>query len=195
MKSGKHPVQQLKQHYQNRTIFGLSKKKNHLYLRIYHSVPQQAVTPQASRRSKKKNNGRHERTTTDTHLAGEEANAAAVGFLVDADEKDGADLERKEAESVDVASESGFFDALNALRVQHRVLARRQAHVLRCRRKQAGIYFRPPLYQRSRRDRVRGEQGRKETGTEWAVELLDGDGLGTAGDEARLGAGRRRDGG
>jgi len=50
-------------------------------------------------------------------LTGEEANAAAVGFLVNADKEDGADLEREEAEAVYIASEGGVVDALDALRV------------------------------------------------------------------------------
>jgi hypothetical protein len=33
-------------------LWSFQKNKNHLYLRIYHSVPQQAVTPQAASRSK-----------------------------------------------------------------------------------------------------------------------------------------------
>jgi len=40
-----------------------------------------------------------------------------VGFLVDADKEDGADLEREEAEAVYVASEGGVVGALDALRV------------------------------------------------------------------------------
>jgi len=46
-----------------------------------------------------------------------EANAAAVGFLVNADKEDGADLEREEPEAVYIASEGGVVDALYALRV------------------------------------------------------------------------------
>ena len=40
-----------------------------------------------------------------------------VGFLVDADKEDGADLEREEAEAVYVASEGGVVGVLDALRV------------------------------------------------------------------------------
>lgn len=89
-------------------------------------------------------------------------NTTAVGFLIDADQEDGADLKREETEAVHVAPEGGVVDAFDALGVQHRVLAGWQAHVLR----------------------------------ERADQLLDGDGLGAAGDEPRFGGGRRRrDGG
>jgi hypothetical protein len=94
------------------------------------------------------------------YLAGEEANATAVGFLIDADEEDGADLKREEAEAVHVAPEGGVVDALDALGVQYRVLAGRQAHVLRCRR-QTDMHLKRPLNQRASRDHeVWGELGR-----------------------------------
>lgn len=67
------------------------------------------------------------------YLAREEGDAAAEGVLVDADEEDGADLEGEELDAVDVAAEGAVVDALDALGVQHGVLAGRQPHVLDCR--------------------------------------------------------------
>ena len=67
---------------------------------------------------------------------------------------------KKRKRYVHVAPEGVVVGALDALGVQHRVLAGRQAHVLRCRR-QTDMHLKRPLNQRASRDHeVWGELGR-----------------------------------
>lgn len=53
-----------------------------------------------------------------------------MGLLLYTDDENRTDLESKELDAVHVAAEGVIIHALDPLRVQHRVLARRQAHVL-----------------------------------------------------------------
>lgn len=63
------------------------------------------------------------------YLAGQELNATAIGLLFDSNEKNRANLNSKELEPIHIAPERVIIHSLYPLRVQNRVLTRRQAHV------------------------------------------------------------------
>lgn len=86
--------------------------------------------PERAKKGKKKH--KQEKTRNLSYLAGQEPDAAAIGLLLDPDNENRTDLEGKELDTVHVAAEGVIIHALDPLRVQHRVLARRQAHVLHC---------------------------------------------------------------
>lgn len=67
-----------------------------------------------------------------TNLARQEPNATAIGLLFHSNEQHWANLESKELDPINIAPESAVIHPLDPLCVQHRVLARRQAHIFTC---------------------------------------------------------------
>lgn len=59
------------------------------------------------------------------NLARQEPDAATIRFLLDPNHKNRTNLESKELDTVHIAPERVFIHALDSLRVQNRVLARR----------------------------------------------------------------------
>lgn len=88
-------------------------------------------------------------------LTRQQFNAATIRLLLHSHQQNGTNFERKKLESIHITPERFVIHSLYPLRIQHRVLTRRQAHVL------------------SKR----------------ALELTNGDGFSSSGDESSFGGG------